>query len=194
MSLTAVWFPRHVLQGSGRARWNCSRRRRRSTWRARPCWTGSRSWRTVVIFRSRSWARRARLPGCWGNAGIRRPVRCNRRRRRSCHLLRWRHLVAGHRATNKTGVSLLEKFDAIHYIHLSMYMYTPFRPRNRFNAHGCLTVVRNYRHVYVYLCVGIIYTLPRFIAGQLAIDEIAVSSCPSTFESFLRSFRTDVIL
>lgn len=81
----------------------------------------------------------------------------------------------------------MEKFDAVRYIHLSMYTYTPFRPRNRFNAHGCLTVVRNYRHVYVYLCVGIIYTLPRFIAGQLAIDEIAVSSCPSTFESFLRS-------
>lgn len=149
VSLTAVWFPRHVPQGSGRAPWNCSRRRRRSTWRARPCWTGNRSWRTAVIFRYRSWAHRARHLGCWGNAGTRRPVRCNRRRRRSYHLLRWRHLVAGHRAMSRTGVSLLEKIRSS-AIHLPPFFFN-LTVRDRFNVHGHLTVAG-------YLCILYMYT------------------------------------
>lgn len=183
VSLTAIWFPRHVPQGSGRAPWNCSRRRRRSTWRARPCWTGNRSWRTAVIFRYRSWAHRARHLGCWGNAGTRRPVRCNRRRRRSYHLLRWRHLVAGHRATSRTGVSLLEKirFSAIH---LPPFFFN-LTVRDRFNVRRHLTVAR-------YLCIRIyvyvhVYAFP-FHWRATCHREIAVSGCLSTFEIKLLSF------
>lgn len=164
VSLTAIWFPRHVPQGSGRAPWNCSRRRRRSTWRARPCWTGNRSWRTAVIFRYRSWAHRARHLGCWGNVGTRRPVRCNRRRRRSYHLLRWRHLVAGHRATSRTGVSLLEKirFSAIH---LPPFFFN-LTVRDRFNVRRHLTVAR-YLCIRIYVYVHTRIRFPVSLAGNL---------------------------
>lgn len=179
VSLTAVWFPRHVPQGSGRAPWNCSRRRRRSTWRARRCWTGNRSWRTAVIFRCRSWAHRARHLGCWGNAGARLHARCNRRRRRSYHPPRWRHLVAGHRATSRTGVSsLLERGKKFDPPQCNFFLFFNLTARDRFN------VPRPFNSRAVH-CARAHCARIHFPVRWRATchREIPVSGCPSTFET-----------
>ena len=96
-------------QASERARWSCCRSRRRSTWRARRCWTESRSWRTAATCRCRRWRRRGHRHDSCESAPL--PLRLSpapalssynpaRRSNLACHP------VAGLRATRTIGVSL----------------------------------------------------------------------------------------